>query len=109
VLQIATSNGPSLKSLWAITVEMLTSISGALTKKRCSLGISQRAATEGEAATVIFCRPPRRFRARNADSSLLNPSESSCRALEVAGVRISLPPLRSNKLVSRNSSSERIW
>ena len=92
-----------------MTVEMLTSISGALTKKRCSLGISQSAATEGEAATVIFLRPPRRFKVRTADSSLSNPSESSCKALDVAGVRINLPLLRSNNGASRNSSKERIW
>jgi hypothetical protein len=108
VQQIETSKGPSLKSPWAITVEMLTSISGAQTKNRCSLGISHSAATEGEAATVIFRRPPRRLRVSTADSSLLNPSDSSCSALDVAGVRISLPLLRSNNGVSRNSSSERI-
>jgi uncharacterized protein YoaH (UPF0181 family) len=109
VLQIETSKKPSSKSLCAMTVEMLTSISGELRKKRWSLGINQSAATDGETATVIFWRPPRRFRARNADSSLLKPSESSRRAPDVAGVRTNLPLLRSNKGVSRNSSNERIW
>ena len=62
----------------------------------------------GEAATLTLRRPPRRLSVCNADSSLLKPSDNSRSAFEVTGVSASLPLFRSNRGVSRNSSSERI-
>ena len=105
---MATSKGPSAKSLSLMAVHRLTSTSGATLRKRSSLGISQSEDSEGEAAMTSLRRWPRRVSEISAASSMSKPCDNSRSALAVAGLSASLPFLRSNSDVSRNCSSERI-